>query len=345
MRYTLIRLALRTMALSGLDRLATPLAAGRGVILTFHHVAPLALARFPENAGLRISPAFLETILGLLARLGYELVPLDALPARLAGAGPRVAALTFDDGYRDNLDHALPVLARHGAPFTLFACAGFAERTAPLWWLDLEEAVLRLDRVVLDLPEGGLILAARGELEKRHAFRAAYWRLRRCPEPVLRAAISGLCRAAGIDQMARVERLCLDWAGLRRLAGAPGATIGAHSLSHPRLAWLPEAEARAEILGSRDRIRAELGLEPRHFAYPVGDPASAGAREYRLVAEAGFAGGVTTIPGTLRRSHSARPFALPRISVNGLFQREAALRTLLSGLPFAFSRGAAPSSG
>jgi peptidoglycan/xylan/chitin deacetylase (PgdA/CDA1 family) len=327
------------MAITGLDRLAAPFTAGKGVILTLHHVTPVAPAHFPENAGLAITPDFLDRTLGLLARLGYAIVPLDAVPDFLAeGGGPRFAAITIDDGYRDTLDHALPILVRHGAPFTLFVCPGFADRQAPLWWLDLEEALMRLDRIRLDLPDGAFLADARNEAEKHAAFRALYWRLRRLDEPSLRAGAASLSSAAGIDQLARTERLCLDWEGLRRVAAAPLATIGAHTLTHPRLATLSEAEARAEMAGSRERIRAELGVEALHFAYPVGDPASAGERETALARELGFRSGVTTLPGVLGARHAACLHALPRVSVNGLFQREGYLRTLLSGLPFVFGR-------
>jgi peptidoglycan/xylan/chitin deacetylase (PgdA/CDA1 family) len=329
------------MAASGLDRLAAPFLAGRGVILTLHHVMPVAPAHFPENAGLAITPDFLDRVLRLLARLDYAIIPLDALPSRLAGEGSgRFAAITIDDGYRDTLLHALPVLKRHSAPFTLFVCPGFAERTAPLWWLDLEEAVMRLDRLRLDLPSGAFVADVTTDTAKHGAFRALYWHLRRLSEPDLRAGVAHLCMAAGIDPLARTERLCLDWQGLREIAAEPLATIGAHTMTHPRLATLPEAEARAEMAESRARIRDELALEARHFAYPVGDPASAGARDFRLARELGFASAVTTSPGVIAARHARALHALPRISVNGLFQREGYVRALVSGLPFLFRQGA-----
>jgi peptidoglycan/xylan/chitin deacetylase (PgdA/CDA1 family) len=78
----------------------------------------------------------------------------------------------------------------------------------------------------------------------------------------------------------------------------------------------------------------------RHFAYPVGDPGSAGPREFRLALDAGFATAVTTRPGHLFAAHADHPTALPRVSVNGYFQSRAALRALLSGVPFlAWNRG------
>ena len=93
---------------------------------------------------LEITPAFLNAALTRIKALGYRLLPLDVALAELAAGGapgaPPFAVLTFDDGYRDNLVHALPVLERHAAPFTIYVTTGFAERRARLWWVELEEA-------------------------------------------------------------------------------------------------------------------------------------------------------------------------------------------------------------
>jgi peptidoglycan/xylan/chitin deacetylase (PgdA/CDA1 family) len=100
------------------------------------------------------------------------------------------------------------------------------------------------------------------------------------------------------------------------------------------LARHDEAFARAEITDSQTRLEAQLGLPIRHFAYPVGDPTSAGPREFTLAKVAGFASAVTTRPGHLFTEHAEHLHALPRVSLNGLHQTEEAVRALLSGLPF-----------
>lgn len=341
MRYLTIRLALEAIAVIGLDRAFASHTRGAGVVLTFHHVRPENTSILPENAGLSITPAFLDTVLTLLRRLEYDIIPLGAVAKRLADpaqANP-FAVLTFDDGYRDNREFALPILQQHAAPFTMFVCAGFAQRSATLWWLDLEEAILRLDGFRLHLPEGAIEARTTGRAEKTAALRMLYWRLRTCDETVLRAAVMTLSHQAGIDPLARVADLCMDWAELRAFAADPLVTIGAHTLSHPRLAKLDIDDARAEIAGSRDLILTELGIEARHFAYPVGDQTSAGAREFALAAELGFETAVTTVPGVVKRQHDSNQrdkqlMALPRISVNGLFQQEQCLRALISGVPF-----------
>ena len=85
--------------------------------------------------------------------------------------------------------------------------------------------------------------------------------------------------------------------------------------------------ARREIADSKAIVEAKLGRPVRHLAYPVGDPTSAGPREFRLAREAGFATAVTTRPGHVFPAHAQHLHALPRIS-NGLFQSEAALKSL-----------------
>lgn len=319
-------------------------ARGCGVILTFHHVRPAAEAGFAPNRLLEITPAFLETVLDTLDALGFDIVPLDAVPERVARAqadGGRdarpFAVLTFDDGYRDNRDHAAPILARRGAPWTLFVTTDFAEGRGRFWWREIEAAVAASTRV----RALGLDLPAETDAQKIQAFEAIYWRLRAGSEADLRRETARLCESVGIDPAALSRDACLDWDELAALSRAtPELTLGAHTLTHPMLAKWDEATARREIVESRAILAERLGREVRHLAYPVGDPGSAGAREFALAREAGFATAVTTRPGHLWPDHAQHLHALPRISVNGLHQSAGALRALLSGLPLlAWNRG------
>jgi peptidoglycan/xylan/chitin deacetylase (PgdA/CDA1 family) len=126
----------------------------------------------------------------------------------------------------------------------------------------------------------------------------------------------------------------MGWSGVARLCRHPLATIGAHGLTHRRLAHWSAAEAREEMAGSKKALEARLGLKVRHFAYPVGDASSAGAREFELARELGFATAVTTRPGMLFSEHAGRLTALPRVSVNGRWQSRDTLEILLSAAPF-----------
>ncbi|KMO20307.1 polysaccharide deacetylase family protein [Methylobacterium platani] len=333
-RHRLFHAGFAAIAATGADRWLAPLARGCGVILTFHHVRPDAPppGAYAPNRLLSITPAFLDRTLAALRARGFSVVPLSELPRRLGAGGPPFAVLTFDDGYRDNLEHAVPVLRRHGAPWTLYVTHDFATGTGRLWWIELERAIGALDRV--RLPEVGLDLPARGAARKSAAFAQAYRALRAGPEEVLRAAILRLCAEAGIDAGGIAAELCLSGPELRDLARDEAVTLAAHTLTHPMLAKHDAATARREIVEGRARLAALLGCVPEHLSYPVGDPGSAGKRDFALAREAGYRTGVTTRPGHLFPGHADHLHALPRVSVNGCFQTDAALDALLSGVPF-----------
>ncbi len=304
----------------------------------FHRVRPAGGGGFAPNAGLEITPQFLDLLLHHLHARGYEILPLDAVLALLRSGEPQArpfAVLTFDDGYRDLVDHALPILERHRAPFAAYLTAGFADHAARLWWLELEESIRRLARV--DIAVAGRRIARRCESarEKQAAFSDIYWAIREGGESALLSVVAELSGRAGVDARAIAAQSCLDWSAIRVLARCGLATIGAHSLTHPRLAKLEPDAARREMAESRARIAEETGVTPRHFCYPVGDPASAGRREFDLAAELGFESAVTTRPGMIFPEHRNHLHALPRLSVNGKFQSLAALDVLLSGAPFA----------
>lgn len=321
---------------TGANRRLTQRAQGLGLLLTLHHVRPFSGHAFAPNRLLEVEPAFLDQALGRATELGFEFVTLDEAVRRvIAGVSERpFLHLTFDDGYRDVRDNALPILEKHGAPATLYVASGFADGDAGIWWLALEEAIRRADRLFLDLGRGEATLSTRTTDEKYAAWSAIYWALRSGPEERLRAEVDRLALGQGVDLTPFARDLCMRWDELAEVAKHPLVTIGAHTMTHPMLAKHGDAFARAEMAGSRDAIAAQLGATPAHFAYPVGNPDAAGPRDFALASELGFASAVTTQPGHLTSAHAARLTALPRVSLNGLFQTRAALDALLAGTPF-----------
>ena len=322
---------------SGVARLAAPVTQGLGAILMFHHVRPWSGAAFAPNRGLEITPEFLDATLTALHDWGYEVVSLDQALARVRSRTRRerpFAVLTFDDGYRDTRVHALPVLQRHKAPFTLFVTTGFAERTARLWWVEMEAAFRKLDHIEVTVRGELLSLPARTDEEKSHSFKFLYWRLRAESEEVLLACAGELAARAGLDLAQLVADLCMDWGDLARFAADPLCTIGAHTLTHPMLAKHPMDVARREIGGAKRIIEAQLGRPVEHLAYPVGDATCAGVREFAMALEQGFTSAVTTRKGMIFAEHAAHLTALPRLSINGEYQTRTALDALFSGAPF-----------
>ena len=178
-----------------------------------------------------------------------------------------------------------------------------------------------------------------GRREAR-AYGELYWWLRaRDSETELRFIVRDLALRYQVDVAAFCKDLCMGWQEIALLARDPLVTIGAHTVNHAMLAKLPEKAVRTEMDLSRTVIEAALGLRPAHLSYPYGDPGSAGPREFNIARELGFATAVTTRPGVLFRSHARHLTALPRLSLNGEYQRLRYVRVLLSGSATAMWNG------
>ncbi len=324
-----------------LHRLVQPWTRGQGAILMFHHVRPWSPSAYAPNRLLEITPEFLDAILNRVTALGFDIVSLDDALARIGNKGARpFVALTFDDGYKNVSEYALPVLERHDAPFTLYVTTGYADRTARLWWVELEEAIRVLPFIDLTVRDQRFHAVTGTAEQKTQAFEALYGLLRQGPEEALLSAVAQLANLAKIDASALVGELCLDWEAVAHLAKHRLATIGVHTLTHPMLAKHDIALVSHEMAESRRLLEDRLARSIRHFAYPVGDASSAGPREFALAAELGFESAVTTRPGMIFPEHDHYRMALPRLSINGLWQRLEMVEVLLSGAPFAlWNRG------
>lgn len=331
------RAGLEALYFSGAHRALRPVVGGIGAILMLHHVRPAQPREFAPNALLEVTPQFLDQAIERVRARGFDIIALDAVPERLAagGEGRPFVAVTFDDGYRDNLEHAYPVLRRHGVPFTIYLPTAYMEGRGELWWLLLEEAIRRRDSVTLTIGGNGMHFDCAAPAAKNAAYRQIYWALRALGEAELRAAVRALAASAGLDPTWGCADLCMTWDEIAGLGRDPLVTFGAHSVHHYMLAKWPVETARAEMVDSKAAIETRLGRPVAHFAYPVGDPTSAGPRDFALAREAGFATAVTTRPGLLFPEHHAHLTALPRVSLNGHFQSLRYLDVLLSGAPFA----------
>ncbi|WP_377292833.1 polysaccharide deacetylase family protein [Rhizobium sp. SG2393] len=317
-------------------------ARGRGAVFTLHHVRPEASRPFAPNGHLEITPDFLETAILALKSQGYRFISTDALATITEDGDPRpFACFTLDDGYRNNLEHAAPVFARHGVPFTVYVTAGFIHRSHTLWWETATELLTRNNRVTLDFGDGPRSFALDDYAARDKAFDHIAGFIRgttgQLSEAEAVARLDAAARAHGIDPVAITERLTLCSDGIAALAAVKGATIGAHTVTHAALSRLPEATALGEMVASADAIEAITGTRPRSFAYPYGDRSAVSIREQRLAEQAGFLTAVTTRPGIV----ATRPALTlqPRISLNGYYQRALYVRALASGIPFRLMAG------
>jgi peptidoglycan/xylan/chitin deacetylase (PgdA/CDA1 family) len=224
---------------------------------------------------------------------------------------PNAVAITFDDGYADNLA-AARVLAKHGASATFYITAGCLAGDQPFWPVELRYLVARLPATRLTLDAG----AAHVDLDTTtpQGRRAAVKQLTKACKghaiPVREELRAALRAAAGPGTMPRVM---LTWDEVREMA-AIGMTIGSHTMTHPNLPNAGLEDARTELVQSKARLEQEIGAPVTMFSYPNG-----GAERYctpelkRVVADVGFAAATTS------RNACATPasdlYALERIEV------------------------------
>ncbi len=241
-----------------------PRAPGARLVVLRHHRVYAAGERPLYRRG--VGEDVLRAPLAFLAREGTVPVGVSEGLERLAsGRSGTTVALTFDDGYADNVQRALPLLRGTGARATFFLTAGLIERRRPPWWDELAH-VLETARATR-LRHLGVLhdLAAPGGRER--ALRALLPAFRAAPE-AQRALLDSL--AARLDPAGPAPCALATWEQCAALA-AGGMEVGAHTLTHPFLSTLPAAVQEAEIAGSFELIERRLGVRPRGLAYPGGD--------------------------------------------------------------------------
>src|SRR6202012_4772494 len=341
LRNTVIRAGLEALYFSGAHALLRPIFSGVGAIFMLHHVRPRRDDAFQPNHHLEITPDFLRSMLWHLRTRGIDIVTMDEVHQRLVerNFSRRFACFTFDDGYRDNRDHALPVMREYDAPFTVYVASDFAAGSGRLWWIALEMAIAKADAIELTMGGGATRPDTSTPQAKQAAFDRVHDWLRTLSEHDLQREMAALCARHGVDQAAICRDLCMSWDELKGFALDPLVTIGAHSITHCNLAQQSEAIARDELSLSRARIEDTLQRPALHLAYPYGDKPAAGTREFALARASGYKTAVTTRRGMWFPESAGHMTALPRVSLNGNYQDARILPVLTSGAATAMWNG------
>jgi peptidoglycan/xylan/chitin deacetylase (PgdA/CDA1 family) len=324
------------------DRLF-PAAGGRGLIFTMHHVRPKYPSTFDPNAHLEITPDFLDMALTATRQAGLVPVRLEDLPALLADPEDRrrFVCFTLDDGYRDLRMHAAPIFRRHNVPYTVFVTPGFVDRSSTLWWNTAARVLAATDVLRMDFGQGEEVLEAASLRQKFTAFEYICDRFGTGVQPRLTLELDRRAAALGIYPEEVVDQEVMNEYELKALAEDPLVSFGGHTLTHPALSRLPQDIMRHEIGESMKQVATLTGREVLSFAYPYGTTSAASSREFQAAKDAGIRIAVTTRPGMLdRRIMEEQPTAVPRVSLNGLYQKDRYLPALISGVPFKLQRSA-----
>lgn len=270
-------------------------------ILTYHRVAARPDPLFPEQ----IDAARFEQQLRVLTRW-FRVLPLADAVRRLRERTlpARAACITFDNGYADNAAVALPILQRYRAHATFFIASGYLD--GGCMWKD----------AVIDV-----VRNSRGDRLNLTASGFATYDLA-CPmrrRAVIDMLVDSLSRLPHAERVGRIRTMAASFTPVMLTSDEvlalhrAGMEIGAHTVSHPVLTTVSNADARAEIANGRARLQEIVQAPVRLFSYPGGMPGQDfESRHVHMLRGQGFEAAVTCAAGAAR--HDTDPMLLPRLA-------------------------------
>ena len=345
-----VAVALRSQLASVLQRTGVLALAARGQrfspylpITGYHRIGdPAVVARETDEGVVDVTAADFERHVAFMATR-FEVVGVDALRRYFVDKVPlprNAALITFDDGYRECFDIALPILRRHGVPGIFFVSTDHVVRRKVFWWdriAYLFKRCTKRERVEIEYPKP-VVLDLAKDLPRAHEDALAVVKTTYGLD--IERYLEGLSSALDVPWTASHERRISDetimsWDHLRELRRA-GMDVQSHSATHRILQTLSDEELKRELVDSKRVLEAELDEPICSIAYPNGHAVGQHTRIGRAVREAGydlgFSGG-----GVCRLDAKTDPLDLRRVSVD-LHVPEATFRARVL-LPPVFVRG------
>jgi peptidoglycan/xylan/chitin deacetylase (PgdA/CDA1 family) len=304
------------------------------LILAYHRVANLR----PDPQLLCVSPEHFREHLEVIKQF-FDAASLNQVRGALGPAKTptKRVIVTFDDGYGDNLNEALPLLERYDIPATVFIVTGFMGDGRFFYWDILAHIFLSShvlpDRLALDV--SGVEHRWHVEPQIHQQWDAVQeWTVLSSHDPSPRCAvykeITQILKTQSSKARTRLLKYLVEWSGLsleamredyhtlsesdfQVVARHRLLDIGSHSSTHPTLAILPTDQQEEEILGSKQVLEAIMGRPVSSFSYPYGTRNDFTSATLQLVKEAGFDVACANFPARLGRGTD--PFALPRFLV------------------------------
>lgn len=309
----------------------------RAVVLLYHRVGDAA----GDPQLLSVSTARFAQHMEYLRR-HYPVLSVERLAGLLAAGEDlpdQCVAVTFDDGYADNLLNAKPILERCRVPATVFVTAGHIDHNEEFWWDELEQIFLcpstlpsrchvQIGERIFDYNLAGAtrytdvdaeryrawsVVSRENPTIRHQAYRDICAGLRGASLSERTAAMRALRMWSGIGGSVRLTHRCLSSEEVRELGAGQLVEVGAHSVSHPVLSSLPPPAQRFEIEQSKRDLEERLGHQVKSFAYPFGTKMDYSSETMNIVRDAGFTSACANFEDVTVRSTDR--YQLPRIVV------------------------------
>ena len=304
---------------SKLDLVFKPIYSGIGHVLMFHRIHDKNDHILTKN--LIVNPEYLENYINYFIKKEIDIISLDELYNRITSNYriKRFVVFTFDDGYVDNLTHALPIFKKYNAPFTVFITTGFPDHTVVLWWYLLEDLILKNNKIRFTDGPVDFVFDASTYDEKLVAYQRIRRYILQSNRMNLLQKLKSVFYAQGYDLYDLTEKLALSWDQVIELSKHPLVTIGAHAMNHCALNQLTKTEVKTEIEESVKIISEKTGKPVLYFAYPFGSENEVGQREISITSNCNIKMAFTARSGNIFRQHASHLFSLPRIDIRESF--------------------------
>lgn len=224
---------------------------------------------------------------------------------------PRAVAVTFDDGFADNCDVALPILNRYSIPATFYIMVDGVENGVLPWYCRLRYAVNSTKKKQWFDAKKNQTFSLATPHERKTALTAAWEVGAKLTGSVQQDFIRSVEQSLNVEPVEAPHGFMMAWDQVRSLKKA-GHTIGGHTVSHPNVAQVTELDAHFEITECKNKLEKELGEPIDHFSYP--HPAlnpQWSQQTLEITRQAGFKSAVLTTCGPVRAGDE--PLALKRI--------------------------------
>ena len=307
-----IKIALSSHA----GKLVNSIYAGLGTCLCYHSVVPTDRTSTPwYKTYLCVTEKDFESQIKFISK-NYNCIDLPTAIEKLKNKKlPKKSVIvTFDDGYRNNLSVAFPILKKYNVPATIYITTGLIDRRAHFWW-----------------DEQGFIINNHSHLSFDWEGRHFNWTLISIQEKMSAYKnLTALFKTLNLDKQKELMKLIrlrsnlhynynneiLSWKEVKHLDSDPLITIGAHTINHPILSNISTYQAKEEIAHSKKIIEKQLKHSIDHFSYPFGEEIHVSSREFDLAETAGFSSSFTTNIGHLFPEHIKHLHSLPRMGIS-----------------------------
>ena len=281
---------------------------GNGVILVYHRILPDDKMKEDLKLGLAVSCSQFDKQIKLLKER-YSLVSIDNFIQNINKKNNFTVTITFDDGYKDNLKYALPILEKYNVPATIYISTRFLEKKVEMWWYELKRLVEKNTSLKFQHKNKNFSFILENKKQKEKGFKK------------IRKILMNLEKNEQTDILEKMtfnkerndySKICLTLDEVKILDKNPLITIGSHSHNHLNFKILKTQDLLFEVKQSIEILEKLVNHKIKHFAYPYGGANEASEREYDLLKSFNLLSAVTSISHPIKKINL---FALPRIYV------------------------------